>query len=227
MSLIIQGTLGAQKAILYSTPMQRDIASSPESDDTHSESHPEDNIIKKNVDGNSYAHDTPNSTPPSEARTMSRSPSPEEWSSTFVSPDLQRLQRDHSQQGYLDGITKGKPESVQQGFDGGYPFGAELGLQVGRVLGMLQGLKSLADGQKKRESSIDDLERRARSELLDIQNLFSSQYWRVDETTGDILPSWVTEVEYKTDDFSATAAKHPMVHRWTDTVESLMKEFRG
>ncbi|KAK9239911.1 hypothetical protein V1525DRAFT_397117 [Lipomyces kononenkoae] len=207
--------------------MQHDISSSPESDDVHSESPPRDHIIENRVNHNAITHDTPYSTPPSEAHSMSRSASPEEGSSTLVSPDLQRLQRDHSQQGYLDGITMGKPESVQQGFDSGYPFGAELGLQVGRVLGMLQGLRSLAAGIKQRESSVDDLERRARSELLDIQNLFNSQYWRVDETTGDIFPRWVSDVEYKTADSSVVVAKHPVVHRWTDTVESLMKEFRS
>ncbi|KAJ8103127.1 hypothetical protein POJ06DRAFT_265984 [Lipomyces tetrasporus] len=204
--------------------MQQDGVSSPESDEARSASPLGDHA--ENLDDESDIHDTPYSTPPhSDAATLSRSPSPEEASGNFVSPDLQRLRRDHSQQGYLDGITKGKPASVQKAFDSGYPFGAELGLHVGRVLGMLQGIRSRAVVLKKMEGDVVDLERRARSELLDIQNFFGSHYWSVDESTGDVLPRWVSKNEYETADGSAVVAKHPLIHRWAATVETVMRDF--
>ncbi|KAK9489659.1 hypothetical protein V1508DRAFT_427333 [Lipomyces doorenjongii] len=211
--------------IFDSAPMQHDRASSPESDEAPSESRLGDHT-ENNLDDKTDTHDTPYSTPPSDAPTISRSPSPQDSSGNFVSPDLQRLHRDHSQRGYLDGITKGKPESVQNAFDSGYPFGAELGLHIGRVLGMLQGLRSRAASLKTWEATVVDLERHARSELLDVQDLFSSHYWSVDATSGEILPRWVSENEYRNAEFSAVVAKHPLIHRWTDTVEALMKDYR-
>ncbi|KAK9243588.1 hypothetical protein V1506DRAFT_543958 [Lipomyces tetrasporus] len=61
---------------------------------------------------------------------------------------------------------------------------------------MLQGIRSRAIVLKKMEGNVVDLERRTRSELLDVQNFFSSHYWSVDEATGD-APRWVSEMEYE------------------------------
>lgn len=44
------------------------------------------------------------------------------------------VQRAHIKQGYLDGITKAQEHSLQEGFDAGYPLGASLGMEVGRLL---------------------------------------------------------------------------------------------
>ena len=45
--------------------------------------------------------------------------------------------RSHSKQGYVDGVASAQSNSLQQGFDDGYPMGARLGLEAGEILGRL------------------------------------------------------------------------------------------
>ncbi|KAH8690551.1 hypothetical protein BGW36DRAFT_57267 [Talaromyces proteolyticus] len=54
--------------------------------------------------------------------------------------DLPALRRQHVTAGYRDGIAASKSEHVQEGFDGGYPVGAQFGLRAGTVLGLLEGV---------------------------------------------------------------------------------------
>lgn len=54
--------------------------------------------------------------------------------------DLPSLRRQHVTAGYRDGIASSKSEHVQSGFDGGYPVGAQFGLRVGTILGILEGI---------------------------------------------------------------------------------------
>ncbi|KAG4433081.1 hypothetical protein IFR05_011447, partial [Cadophora sp. M221] len=54
--------------------------------------------------------------------------------------DIPRLREKHETEGYRDGVTKGKGESVQAGFDEGYGLGAVLGLKIGKILGILEGV---------------------------------------------------------------------------------------
>lgn len=49
------------------------------------------------------------------------------------------LKRAHINYGYLDGITQAQETGLQQGFDDGYPKGAELGMLVGEVLAKCHG----------------------------------------------------------------------------------------
>ncbi|EGW30181.1 uncharacterized protein SPAPADRAFT_144027, partial [Spathaspora passalidarum NRRL Y-27907] len=51
---------------------------------------------------------------------------------------LNDINRAHHKQGYLDGLVHQQEDSLQQGFDEGFPKGAELGVQVGRILSTLK-----------------------------------------------------------------------------------------
>ncbi|KAK7680688.1 hypothetical protein QCA50_016256 [Cerrena zonata] len=44
------------------------------------------------------------------------------------------LKRIHTKQGYLDGLTQAQESGLQQGFDEAFPKGAQLGIEVGRLL---------------------------------------------------------------------------------------------
>lgn len=77
------------------------------------------------------------------------------------------LKRQHFNNGYRDGITETKENFLQIGFNDGYPHGAEIGQQVGFILGTLQGL------------GLKDLERAATNELS-VESIFSKKYWSVD-----------------------------------------------
>ncbi|KAL8985824.1 MAG: hypothetical protein Q9177_004326 [Variospora cf. flavescens] len=54
--------------------------------------------------------------------------------------DIPRLRSTHATNGYRDGISASKDQALQPGFDEAYPLGAILGLRVGYVLGVLEGL---------------------------------------------------------------------------------------
>lgn len=54
--------------------------------------------------------------------------------------DLPSLRRQHVTAGYRDGTSASKGAHVQDGFDGGFPVGAQLGMRAGTVLGIMEGL---------------------------------------------------------------------------------------
>lgn len=110
--------------------------------------------------------------------------------------ELPKLEREHHNAGYLDGITASKESYLQEGFDSGYPLGAAVGLEVGEILGTLQGL------------GMPDLERVAKSELSPEQ-LFSDKYY--DEKDALARPK-----------FNA-AEGHPEVARWKARVNSVLE----
>lgn len=47
------------------------------------------------------------------------------------------LKRAYTKKGYLDGLTRAQESSLQQGFDDSFPKGAELGIEVGRLLAII------------------------------------------------------------------------------------------
>lgn len=101
--------------------------------------------------------------------------------------EITRVQRDHSQAGYLAGVTKAKDESLQEGFNAGYPSGGHLGLSIGWILGYLQG-KGLAEEEKL-----------ARKELSSTR-IFDRQYWTTDaaptyEGTHPLVKQWEDKIE--------------------------------
>lgn len=63
------------------------------------------------------------------------------------------LHRNHTKQGYLDGLAHAQESSLQDGFDESFPKGAELGRLVGNVLATLCAKEGDKDGSKGLESS--------------------------------------------------------------------------
>lgn len=54
--------------------------------------------------------------------------------------DIPTLRRQHMTDGYREGLSIGKAQVMQDGFDVGYPVGVEVGMRVGVVLGVLEGI---------------------------------------------------------------------------------------
>lgn len=101
--------------------------------------------------------------------------------------EVTRVQRDHSQAGYLAGVTKAKDESLQEGFNAGYPIGGQLGLSIGRILGYLQG-KGLVEEEKQ-----------ARKELSSTR-IFDRQYWTTEaaptyEGVHPLVREWEDKID--------------------------------
>ncbi|KAG7192604.1 Essential protein Yae1, N terminal [Scheffersomyces spartinae] len=59
------------------------------------------------------------------------------WGEGEVSETVELKRRQHKK-GYVDGVSQGQTASLQQGFDSGYPTGADLGTRVGRILAILK-----------------------------------------------------------------------------------------
>lgn len=54
--------------------------------------------------------------------------------------EVPQLRRQHVTDGYREGLSVGKANVMQRGFDSGYPFGVEIGSRVGKVFGVLEGI---------------------------------------------------------------------------------------
>lgn len=109
--------------------------------------------------------------------------------------ELPKLRREHYNSGYLEGISSSKDGYLQEGFDSGYPLGATVGLEVGQILGTLQGL------------GLHDVERMAKNELSPEQ-LFSNKYY--DEKDELARPKFDINLG------------HPEVVRWKTHVQTLL-----
>ncbi|OKL62810.1 hypothetical protein UA08_01873 [Talaromyces atroroseus] len=104
---------------------------------THSEPEPDSNNSLDDIFGSSpVEHQQYISTEEIPGNRTSHVPA----SAAAEPSDLPSLRRQHVTAGYRDGIASSKAEHVQRGFDGGYPVGAQFGLRVGTILGILEGV---------------------------------------------------------------------------------------
>lgn len=93
-----------------------------------------------NDNGNSL-DDIFGSSPPHESTLTAPLPSTTNQLTQSTEPsDLPSLRRQHVTAGYRDGTSASKGAHVQEGFDGGFPVGAQLGMRAGTVLGIMEGL---------------------------------------------------------------------------------------
>ena len=138
--------------------------------------------------------------------------------------DIPRLREKHETEGYRDGVTKGKGESVQAGFDEGYGLGAVLGLKIGKILGLLEGILAglKGEGSEGERMRGEGLVEGAKKELC-TQSVFGREYWGEDgiwkfqvgkegEGDGEVL-------------FPDVAAAHPLVRKWETVIEEEVKRW--
>lgn len=92
------------------------------------------------------------------------------------------LKRTHTKQGYLDGLTQAQESGLQQGFDEAFPKGAQLGIEVGRILSRIWCYKDVRK----------DLFEQAKQELA-ITKILDRKYFDNDlESKGEheIIARW-------------------------------------
>lgn len=134
--------------------------------------------------------------------------------------DIPRLKEKHETEGYRDGVTKGKGKSVQVGFDEGYGLGAVLGLKIGKILGVLEGIHAAictADGDEWMTHRVlaAKLHDEARKELS-TQSVFGSQWWGEDGIWKYDVPAEKDGMEVL---FPDVGAAHPLVQKWEKIVD--------
>lgn len=140
--------------------------------------------------------------------------------------DMHRLEQEHTTAGYRDGIAVAKASSIQAGFDEGFSLGGTIGLKVGRLLGLLEGIAGALGGENAPASELEAANKllsEARTEL-DLRNVFSPKFWNDDGT-------WKYEMDEKEAEdegavlFSHVAEAHPLVNKWTVTVQEQMSKW--
>ncbi|SMN19354.1 similar to Saccharomyces cerevisiae YJR067C YAE1 Protein of unknown function, essential for growth under standard (aerobic) conditions but not under anaerobic conditions [Maudiozyma saulgeensis] len=111
------------------------------------------------------------------------------------SRDLQKLREQHNKRGYLDGIVSSKEVNLQQGFNDGFPTGAAIGFEVGRLMGVLQILnykygKENEQLKKDYEQALKDLKI---GNMLS-KNIFDAEYKLPDDGKHPVLEEWKAKV---------------------------------
>lgn len=141
----------------------------------------------------------------------------EEWS------DIPRIKQKHETEGYRDGVTRGKAETVQKGFDEGYTLGAILGLRTGKLLGLVQGVFTAVSSARAADSSdtwkaeherLEGLWGSAQAELT-TKGVFGREYFGMDGI-------WKYPVEGEGEGvevvFPDVANSHPLIRKWEDII---------
>ncbi|KAL8727934.1 MAG: hypothetical protein Q9181_005516 [Wetmoreana brouardii] len=186
----------------------------------------------------------PSVSPPSTALSdiFSDSP-PASPSATLQHPagpsDIPRLRSTHVTNGYREGIASSKDQALQPGFDEAYPLGAILGLKIGYILGMLEGLYGAygsggsnteekdGTGGKKRAVNeeqgkrLRDLLAQAREEL-NVETLFGKAFWGSDGLWAYDVRGAVEKEGDVT--FWGVADQHPAVRKWLERVRDEVRK---
>ncbi|KAL7621072.1 Essential protein Yae1, N terminal [Parahypoxylon ruwenzoriense] len=162
-----------------------------------------------------------------------RSDSDGEWATheeprnddSAISLDVRRLRVQHTKEGYRDGITAGKAERIQAGFDEGFTVGAHVGLRAGRLLGLLEGIGAALRGGAPSDSDSACAERLLADGVRELgtESIFAEEYWTPDgnwkyhvegpKDGGEVLPEDV-------------AAEHPLIAKWDRLVDREVKRWR-
>ncbi|EFZ01210.1 essential protein Yae1 [Metarhizium robertsii] len=139
---------------------------------------------------------------------------PEAQTSSHPS-DIRRLETEHTNAGYREGITVAKEASIQGGFDEGFSLGATIGLRAGQLLGMVEGIADAVKGRPgEAAETAEKLLNEARDELS-TGKIFSAEYWAPDGT-------WNYDVTAQDGDqilFPDVAAAHPLIQKWSRVVD--------
>lgn len=134
--------------------------------------------------------------------------------------DLPSRQRALDADAYREGLASAKGQYVQEGFDEGYALGADIGLRVGYILGVLRGfVGAWRDQDQGAYDEASKLYEEAQKELA-IEQLLG-QTW-VDE---EGIWKWEVEGADGEATFREVAAQHPVAKKWDDQVEALARRW--
>ncbi|KAI8097334.1 uncharacterized protein BX664DRAFT_326151 [Halteromyces radiatus] len=92
--------------------------------------------------------------------------------------DWERLQENHGNDGYKEGIIEGKEVRMQHGFDKGYIEGLAIGKELGILRGKLSTYLTFYKQMEHNETVVKELQT-VYDELdkVDVQHIFSTEYF--------------------------------------------------
>ncbi|KZZ93338.1 ABC1 domain containing protein [Moelleriella libera RCEF 2490] len=125
--------------------------------------------------------------------------------------EVPRLETEHTNAGYREGITAAKETSIQAGFDEGYSLGATLGSRAGQLLGLIEGIaEALSDQSGEARDAAAQLQTEARKDLS-AKSIFSAEFWASDG-------NWNYQVNAADGSqilFHDVANAHPLILKWS------------
>ncbi|CEG66628.1 hypothetical protein RMATCC62417_03173 [Rhizopus microsporus] len=93
--------------------------------------------------------------------------------------EWERLQEDHGNTGYKEGIVEGKEVNMQRGFDEGYKEGLSIGKAIGKLRGLVntriifyQKLSKNEEAAKELESLLNEIE------SIEVNHIYTADYFR-------------------------------------------------
>ncbi|KAI5801686.1 hypothetical protein DFH27DRAFT_622993 [Peziza echinospora] len=142
-------------------------------------------------------------------------------------PDLFKLKSTHNTQGYLAGLTSTKPVYIQAGFDEGYKFGGKLGMVVGWVRGVGEGLLAVRPGERRMREAVGEMERE-----LSVERVFAGEFvdgegrarWAVGTWEGAEKGEKVGGEGEEEEDVDLLVQSHPLVRKWVERMVGLARE---
>lgn len=160
-------------------------------------------------------------TPPSELQEQRQNSLNDDVFGDDEPSSTEGVRRQHTTEGYREGVTRGKAEQLQEGFDEGYTIGARFGLKVGWVRGALRGLgfagKTLGGDLKGKFAAL----KVKAEEELDMNKIFSSEYF---DASGIWKYKVGVEDEEKEDySFDEVVDSHPLIAKWVGIVKEEAK----
>lgn len=144
------------------------------------------------------------------------------------------IERKHNNAGYLAGITATKQKYLQTGFDASYRHGAEMGLEVGYILGVLQAAAVVQSinsrGTDNSDTNWEKTYDFVSSNDLSPKGIFDKQFY---EKSPSKLPRALYNPTDLTDsDIDKFVAQnvsfgpvnsHPHVKKWSDQINKQLK----
>ncbi|KAG2205069.1 hypothetical protein INT46_000042 [Mucor plumbeus] len=109
-----------------------------------------------------------------------------EYERNLAEKEWERLQEDHGNTGYKEGIVEGKEVNMQRGFDKGYSEGLAIGKALGKLRGMVscqiiyyrQMLKN-EEAAKELDVLFDEIDK------IEVNHVYSVDYFRDHATKND------------------------------------------
>ncbi|KAI8051361.1 uncharacterized protein B0P05DRAFT_313175 [Gilbertella persicaria] len=116
--------------------------------------------------------------------------------------EWEKLQEDHGNTGYKEGIVEGKEVNMQRGFDKGYVEGLAIGKAVGRLRGLVscqivfyRQLCKNEDATKELDALFDEIDK------IEVNHIYSVDYFRDNQSEkpdGYVAPeAFVSQLEEK------------------------------
>ncbi|CAO3588122.1 unnamed protein product [Absidia cylindrospora] len=112
----------------------------------------------------------------------------ENYDRVIAEKDWERLQENHGNDGYKEGIIEGKEVRMQRGFDQGYIEGLDFGKQIGILRGKLSTYLTFYKQVEPNETIARELET-IYDELdkVDVQHVFSTAYFDSNKADDDYV----------------------------------------